>query len=184
MGLSKLFMNKGMAIFQKLINIFAWVFLALFGIGLILTLAANLNVLGGYRHLIVQSGSMEPTIMTGDVIVIAKANDYQKNDVITFQDVEGEITTHRIDEVRKVDGGKEYMTKGDANRVQDNDVIFEREIMGKVVFTIPKLGYFIYFLRSKAGMVIFLIIPACLIVVDEVINIFKLIGSKKKVSEN
>jgi len=177
-------MHKGIIIFQKFINIFAWIFLALFGVGLILTLAANLNVLGGYRLLIVQSGSMEPTIMTGDVIVIAKANTYQKNDVITFQDSQKSITTHRVYEAEEVGGEKLFTTKGDANRVQDNDVVSERLVMGKVILTIPKLGYFIYFLRSKIGFVIFLIIPACLIVIDEIINIFKLTGSKRKIGEN
>lgn len=177
-------MNKWVVVLQKLINIFAWVFLALFGIGLILTLVANFNSIGGYRQLIVQSGSMEPTIMTGDVIVIAKATSYQKNDVITFQDSEKSITTHRIYEVDEIGGEKQFITKGDANRAQDNNVVSANQIMGKVVLTIPRLGYFIFFLRSKIGVVIFLIIPACLIVVDEIINIIKQVQSKKKVSEN
>lgn len=177
-------MNKWIVLLQKVINVFAWVFLGVFIIGLILTVAANLNVLGGYRQLVVQSGSMEPTIMTGDVIIIAKVNSYQKNDVITFQDNEKGITTHRIYEIDEVGGEKQFVTKGDANRAQDNNTISEKEIMGKVVLTIPKLGYFIFFLRSKIGFIIFLIVPALLIIVDETINIFKQLKTKKKVSEN
>jgi signal peptidase len=177
-------MNKRVILLQNIINVFAWVFLGLFALGLILTVAANFNVLGGYRQLIVQSGSMEPTIMTGDIIVIGRSNIYQKNDVVTFRDSEKSITTHRIYEVDTVGGEKQFVTKGDANRVQDNNVVSEKEVMGKVILTVPKLGYFIFFLRSRMGIAIFLILPACLIVVDEIINIFKQLKTKKKVSEN
>ena len=149
-------MNKVVIFFQRFINVFAWIFLTLFGIGLILTLLGNLNTLGGYKQLIVQSGSMEPTIMTGDVIVIAKAGTYQKNDVITFQDIDKGITTHRVDSVNDIGGEKQFVTKGDANRVQDSDIVSEKEIMGKLILTIPKLGFFISFLRSKIGFSYFL----------------------------
>jgi len=165
-------MSKKTNIFQTILNFTAWIFLGIFAIGIITTMLANVNLLGGYRPLIVQSGSMEPTIMTGDVIVIATAPNYQKNDVVTFQDPENGIITHRIIEIKN-DNDTQFVTKGDANRTQDESLIFENQIMGKTILIVPRLGYFINFTRTKPGIIIFLIIPGILIVIDELISIVK-----------
>lgn len=162
--------KKRKNIFQSLLNIISWAFISLFVFSLLFTAVSNLNILGGYRSLIVQSGSMEPTIMTGDVIIIAKANDYVKNDVITFQDEEGLITTHRLITIAEKEP-KVYSTKGDANRVSDDASVVFDQIMGKVILTVPKLGYFLIFVRSKIGMTVFVGIPALLIIIDEIANI-------------
>lgn len=166
-------MDKPKSVFQKIRDIVAWVFLAIFAVGITTTILANVNLLGGYRPLIVQSGSMEPTIMTGDVIIIATPISYQVNDVITFLDPENGVITHRIVEVKNNALGKAYLTKGDANRTQDEGLVAEQQILGKTVLKIPRLGYFINFTRTAAGMIIFLIIPALLIVIDEIVTIFR-----------
>jgi len=176
-------MNKTINLFQIIRNIIAWIFLAIFIVGIIMTTLANVNLLGGYRPLIVQSGSMEPTIMTGDVIVIATAFDYQKNDVVTFLDPENGVITHRIIETKNTTSGVQFVTKGDANRTQDESLIIKNQIMGKTILKIPRLGYFINFTRTKIGMIIFLFIPAFLIVVDEIISVFRKIKVKSS-SEN
>jgi signal peptidase len=165
-------------IFQILLNIFSWGFLGAFALMLIITAVSNLSVFGGYKSLIVQSGSMEPTIMTGDVVVIGKAIKYLTNDVITFNDEEGYITTHRIIEANN----NVYKTKGDANREQDSESVEESQVMGKVILTVPKLGYFITFVRSGKGLIIFVFIPAFLIVIDELIKIVITAKNKKNVS--
>jgi len=159
-------------LFQIIINTVSWFFIAAFVIGFFITAISNFNVIGGYKSLIVQSGSMEPTIMTGDVIIVAQASSYRQNEVITFYDIDGYLTTHRIFEI--VSGSSpRYVTKGDANRVQDNNEVSLTQIIGKVILTIPKLGYFIGFTRSKIGLIIFILVPAALIIIDEVIRIIK-----------
>lgn len=167
--------KKGL--FQRILNAISWLFLGVFVATLILTAVSNLNLLGGYRSLIVQSGSMEPTIMTGDVIIIAKANDYLKNDVITFKDEENSVTTHRIYALSE-DNQKIYETKGDANRAEDDAKVLFEQIMGKVILVIPRLGYFLFFIRSKTGLILFVGLPALLIIVDELINIKKAVRHK------
>jgi len=169
---------KSKKIYQIVVNIISWLFLGLFVTVLIITAVSNLNVIGGYKSLIVQSGSMEPTIMTGDVIIIAKAPTYLKNEVITFIDNEDQLTTHRIAEVTTVGSQAQYGTKGDANRDQDNDNVARSQVLGKVILTVPKLGYFLTFVRSPVGLVIFVGLPALLIIIDEIIKIIGAIKQK------
>jgi len=163
--------------FQLFLSFFSWIFLGGFVVVLLFTATSNLNFFGGYKSLIVQSGSMEPAIKTGDIILINKANYYQINDVVTYSDTESNINTHRIIENKNGLGG-EFITKGDANRIEDSESVFIDQIMGKVVLIIPKLGYFITFVRSRNGLIIFVYIPALLIVADEVIKIVN--ASRKK----
>lgn len=167
-------------IFQKFLNIVSWLFLGAFLVALVFTAISNLNFSGGYKSLIVQSGSMEPSIMAGDVIIIAKESVYQKNDVVTFTDAEGYTTTHRI--IDKTSNSNKIVTQGDANRVQDNEEITQEQILGKVILTIPKLGFFLSFIRSGKGLLIFVFIPALLIVIDEISHIYKAVKEKKNVS--
>lgn len=90
----------------------------------------------GYSPLPVMSGSMEPVFHAGDVIIIQKADDYQLNDIITFQS-EGALITHRI--IERNENG--YVTKGDANSAKDEDIIQKDQIIGTYVVAIPWIGY-------------------------------------------
>lgn len=136
--------------------------------------ASNSDVIPMYKVFVVQSGSMEPTIMTGDVIVVKDSNEYVVGDIITFNDIHSRRVTHRIfDNVSGSDS--DFVTKGDANRTEDNAVVSKSNIIGKVVYTIPSLGYLFVFAKKPIGIIIFLIIPSVLILFDEV---FKLLFRK------
>ena len=114
---------------------------------------------------------MEPTIMTGDIIIIHENPSYYKNDVVTFNTKDGRIVTHRI--IKTVTKGEKnlFMTKGDANRSEDEALISLDQIMGKVTFVVPKLGYFVAFSKSLPGLIIFVFIPAGLILIGELVKI-------------
>lgn len=135
--------------------------------------SSNFNIFDGYQPFLVQSGSMEPAIMTGDVVVIQNRGTYFINDVITFRTSSGDrIVTHRIIAVNK-EKVKKYSTKGDANRSGDEDVIDDQQIIGKVVLVIPKLGYFVAFSKSPRGLIFLLVIPAVVLILDELVKIKK-----------
>lgn len=124
-----------------------------------------------WRSYVVQSGSMEPSIMTGDLIIIQKQTTYAKNDVITFKDVNQRTVTHRIMEISKSQPVT-VTTKGDANQTIDIDTITQEQIIGKVVQVLPKFGYVVRFIKSPWGFILTIITPAILIVYDEVKVIF------------
>lgn len=84
----------------------------------------------GYSVLIVCSGSMNPNIKTGNIIIIKKTEKYQVDDVVTFSKNAKKLITHRI--IDKCEN--EFITKGDNNNVQDDEKVKENEIYGKVIF--------------------------------------------------
>lgn len=122
---------------------------------------------------IVQSGSMEPEIPVGAIVAIVPAAKYAVGDVITFGDdtVKRIPTTHRIVSIEREGGSTRYVTKGDANEEADNGRTSYSEVIGKVVLTVPRLGYVLDFARSKNGFMFMVVIPAALIVLDELITI-------------
>jgi signal peptidase len=165
--------HKGKGFFAVLKNIISWLVIVIFLGVLVLSLMSSTRIFGSYRSFIIQSGSMEPTIMTGDVIVTVGDGRYTKNDVVTFIDEQNMKTTHRIIEVKNDSDGKEFVTKGDANRTQDRATITTEDIIGRVMLTIPKLGFVISFARTPKGIVILILAPAVLVIIDELLKIKK-----------
>ncbi|MFA5886795.1 MAG: signal peptidase I [Patescibacteria group bacterium] len=161
-----------MKIIRFILGLVKWAILVGITLLALYLFSSNFNVFGGYQPFLVQSGSMEPAIMTGDVIVIQNRGTYFINDVVSFRTNADRIVTHRIVAVEK---GKEnrYSTKGDANRSGDEDIITNKQVIGKVVLVIPKLGYFVAFSKSRSGLIWLLIIPAAILILDELIKIKK-----------
>lgn len=164
--------EEPMSIIRFIGNAIVWIIILCFIALAFFSLTSNTDYLGGYRSFLVQSGSMEPSIMTGDIIIIGKAPEYKKNDVITFHGEE-RIVTHRIIGIEEKNGLKTIMTKGDANRSEDEGVITEDKIIGKVAFVVPKFGYFVDFARSTYGLIILIMIPAAILILDQLFTVKK-----------
>ena len=109
----------------------------------------------GYKSMIVLSGSMEPTIMKGDLIIVKKANsNYLKTkDIIAFRNEDKTITSHRIIKVDKIDGKLYFKTKGDNNNTMDEDVVVAKDIEGIYVSRIPELGNFLMYIQTIQGFI-------------------------------
>lgn len=139
-----------------------------------LFLVSVLPIPGNIDVKIVQSGSMEPAIKVGSVVVIKPSKNYDVNDVITFgKDTKEDVpTTHRIINERVVTGNPMYTTKGDANEDKDVKEVREDEIIGKVLISIPFLGYILDFAKKPLGFALLIGIPAVIVIYDEVRNIF------------
>ena len=118
---------------------------AVIGFAAGLAAAVTLPPLFGFKTLTVLSGSMEPTLMTGGMVVdeVITPLDARPGDIVTFNDPEdrGRLITHRLRSIR-VDRSKAYMvTRGDANDTSEHwNVPLDAEI-GRVVYHIPLLGY-------------------------------------------
>ena len=130
---------------------------------------------GNIKVKIVQSGSMEPSIKTGGLVIIKPFSEYHIGDVIMFgEDTKTKVpTTHRIvaDEVRS--GVFYYTTKGDANEDPDPQQVKQSEVIGKVLFSIPYLGYVLDFAKKPLGFALLIGVPAAIVVFDEVANILR-----------
>jgi len=161
-----------MGIMKLILALFQGVVLIGITLLVLYVVSSNFNIFGGLQPYVVQSGSMEPSIMTGDVVVIHEKAEYVLNDVITFRDNSNHIITHRIVSVEH-DNGTTYATKGDANRTGDKEVIQGDQIIGAVALVIPKLGFIVAFAKSKYGLLSLIFIPAIVFITDELIKIIK-----------
>jgi signal peptidase len=96
----------------------------------------------GFRPSIISSGSMTPTLQVGDVIITVEAspNDIKIGDIIQYSG-ENEIIAHRVVDIQQEGGIQYFITKGDDNNAPDPEPVSPSQVIGKTVFTIPKLGW-------------------------------------------
>jgi len=164
-------------IFKIIVNT---ILVIIFSFG-VLVVFSFLPITGNIKILSVLSGSMEPKIHTGSLIFIKPEGEYNIGDVVTRITEEKNVTiTHRIIEKESVDGKIIFNTKGDANNIEDNETVTEEQIIGKVFFNVPYFGYAVNFAKTTKGMILVIIIPAVIIVYEEllkikteIINVFK-----------
>src|SRR3989338_8310306 len=137
-------------------------------------LVALFPIKGNYQIKIVKSGSMEPSIKTGSIVVIKPSASYAVGDVVTFgKDTKKDIpTTHRIVSSRAVEGVLLFTTKWDANEDKDTNEIRQGDINGKVLFDVPYFGYIIDLARKPLGFAVLIILPALILIFDEGVKIF------------
>ena len=131
------------------------------------------------------SGSMEPTIHVYDVVVNFATNspeDIKVGDVITFISTsyisEGLTVTHRVQDIKIVNGEYEFVTKGDNNPVADGSTAKYSNVIGKVKFKIPQLGRVQFLVASKAGWFLVVLLPAMGVIIYDVIKLLKLLATK------
>lgn len=110
----------------------------------------------GYRFYIIMSGSMEPDIKTGDMIITKESDNYKIGDVIAFKDANF-VTAHRIVEISTEDGEKIFKTKGDNNNTADRNLVKSQQIKGKIVNKIPKVGKAVLYLKTHWIILVLLI---------------------------
>ena len=108
----------------------------------------------GYTFFEVATGSMANTINIGDIVVVKVNEAFKENDIIVYKE-ENSFITHRV---IKIDG-QDLITRGDANNSEDKPIKSD-QILGKVIYIIPKIGIWRKVLASPEilGMIIISII--------------------------
>lgn len=173
-----------MKIFKIIFNLIYW--LATFALVVIAssTTFSVLKIPAGLKMLVVQSGSMEPIIKTGSVVLTKKQDTYSIGDIITFVQGGKDSTTHRVVKTEVVSGKELFHTKGDANQAEDREAISTENVLGKTIFAIPYLGYAVAFTKTQKGFVFLIVVPATIIIFSEFLNlkkeILKLIEKRKE----
>ncbi len=126
----------------------------------------------GISPVIVMSGSMSPEFETGDLIFVQRTDPYtlKVDDVICYLEDESAVT-HRIIEVTEEGGQPMYITKGDANNVEDVVPVTPEQIEGKYTGVhLAGVGDFAIFLQSVPGMILFIGGPILLFILWDVIR--------------
>jgi len=168
-----------------MIKIFTYIFGAAVALIAILLIVSIFPITGNYKVMIVQSGSMEPTIKTGSVVVIKPALSYEVGDVITFGPTpKGKIpTTHRIVTEDIKNSMETYTTKGDSNDSADLKEVLQKDVLGKVYVSVPFIGYALAAAKEPVGFLILIIVPALIILFDEGKKIFTELKKMKRDTE-
>lgn len=131
--------------------------------------------IGGYCPLIVLTGSMEPEINSGDLIIVKQIDgaDVKERDVIAFFDPDGNgqsILTHRVISIVEKDGKTAFATKGDANNTEDRLPVTEDKLVGIYQFRIPGMGSVAMFMQTTTGLIVCVVLPLVLLVGYDVIR--------------
>jgi signal peptidase I len=134
------------------------------------------SIFGG-RSLTVMSGSMEPALGVGDVVINGRVTpaDVRVGDIVTFSDPEGtgKLLTHRVRRVRIADGTAHVVTKGDnSNAVERWDMPAEGSL-GRVEFRVPLLGFLVFWLHGPLARIGLIVIPALLLAGFELWRIWR-----------
>jgi signal peptidase len=148
-------------------------------LGSLLTVAAT-NLLG-YQSYVIYSGSMEPIVKVGSLLLTRPADveDLRVGDVITYRSPGNHTTlTHRIVSVRQEDGERVFTTKGDASLEPDPREVILRGQVSKMAFDIPYLGYVVDFAKSTQGVVLLLLVPAAGLLLMQGLKLWKARASR------
>lgn len=124
-----------------------WAAWALATIVVMLVLTATGPVLLGDRVYVVTGGSMEPAIPLGSSVTVDKVDwsELQVGDAITFVTRKNEIVTHRVVGQTFDEHGPAFTTRGDANEDTDEEMVRPVNIIGRVWYHLPLVGYVMYF---------------------------------------
>lgn len=110
----------------------------------------------GYDIYVVVSGSMEPNIPVGSIVLCKEVENaqLQTGDVIVFTDPDRGTTpiTHRVVSNDPATGS--IITKGDANEREDTNPVTYNHVIGKVAMHIPRMGYTAAALTSVLGKIV------------------------------
>jgi len=163
---------------KKILKALTLVFIILFFI-IFLGFYRPVSLWGDTHYEPVYTGSMEPAIPVGSVVVIKPVNPetLKVGDIICFK-VETEYpktVTHRIIGITS----QGFITKGDANEDPDQWIVKKDNVVGRVVAVIPLIGYLTYFVRTPVGFILLIVIPATIMIIMEIRNIVKELKKKK-----
>ena len=103
----------------------------------------------GFSYATVISGSMEPAFSAGDMLVFRQYDSYGVNDIVIFSNASAYVT-HRI--TGQSNGS--FITKGDANNIEDEELLMPEEIEGKMILVIPAAGRILGFFKTPLGILL------------------------------
>lgn len=147
--------------------------------GFVLTtmLAGAIPLALGDRSYVVRSGSMAPTIDTGDVVVAEPISplDAEVGQVVTFDNPEadGALTTHRAIAIDRHGNEVRFITKGDSNTGVERWTVRADGSIGRVLYRVPKLGFISVAIQTPTGRIGLVIVPAILLAASGLARIWR-----------
>ena len=179
--------KKGLTV---IVSVVLWGIILLAALFAFTTLATrddnNVASLAGYTPMVVETDSMAPTFLSGDLILIKKCDTASLNegDIICFHTIinnEYALNTHRIQSIVEQGGARSYTTLGDNNNgIADTHVISDGDIVGKYVGKVQKLGTVMDFLSGSTGFLLVIVLPMLLFFIYQIYHLIMISIRLKK----
>lgn len=145
----------------------------------------------GYRAFIVQSDSMAATDFSAGDVIFVKSVDaaaLEAGDVVSFLSLDashfGEVITHKIRRrVLDESGVEAFVTFGTTTDIDDSALVYPSQLLGVYQGRIAKLGYFLAFLKTVPGYLLFVFLPFVILILSEArraISLFREIRRDKQ----
>ncbi len=123
------------------------------------------------------TGSMEPTISAGDVVIEEPISPLEAKvgDIVTFRDPEEESKelTHRVRSIKPDGSELAFVTKGDANNTREHWQIPVGGQLGRIVYVVPWVGHVAALTHTRLGWLVLLAIPLLLLALEELVRIWR-----------
>ena len=135
----------------------------------------------GIRMFSIQTESMYPTLLPGDLIFdvgVKDPGELRNGDIITYWTVingERVLNTHRIHEIYDGGGYLIFSTKGDNNSAADPLTVHESEIVGQYAFRVEGIGKVFDYLQTSTGFLIVVVIPVFLFFLFHLVQFFRVL---------
>lgn len=132
------------------------------------------QVVGATQSYVVLSSSMSPSIHAGDIVVVDSVDPatIEEGDIITYERNDN-LVTHRVIEVTTESGERAFRTQGDANEDPDPTPVTASAVVGAVLFHVPLAGHVIAFGQTALGTLLLVIVPALLLIVNEMYSLYQ-----------
>lgn len=180
--------NKVFRIIKLIKNIICWTLIVVLVFTLVVFFMSRINgstpSVFGYSIFRVSSGSMEPELMVGDIILdktVDNPEDLKVGDIITFKsgDYGDLLVTHKVIKAPYEENGKLMLqTKGIANEVEDKPISVDN-VKGIMICKVDYLDTVYNVFLSPWGLLI-LIALIVIIFFDEIITIVKILTNNDK----
>ena len=134
----------------------------------------------GYSVFRVLTGSMEPAIETDSLIVVERvdASEVKTGDIISFFSQDpvhgGAVNTHRVVSIEQNGDNWNFVTKGDANQLEDKYVTSSEDLIGKVVFVSHGMGIMVHLLSNPLIFIPVILLPMFVILVSNLSRTIRL----------
>lgn len=171
------------------VSVILWIIILLAALYAFVTLATkdegSVANIAGISPLRVQSDSMKPTFEKGDLIFIKQVDTetLEVGDIITFHTIienQYVLNTHRIAEIKEINGVRNYVTQGDNNKISDSHVIVGGDIVGKYITKVPVLGSIMDAISSKVGFLLIIVLPMLLFFIYQLYHLIMVSIELKK----
>lgn len=177
--------SRGKRILNTIINIVLVLAIALAAVctyvSFVSTSGNGVPSILGIRMFSIQTESMYPTLMPGDLIfdnAVKDASELRKDDIITYWTVingERVLNTHRIYEIYDGGGYLIFSTKGDNNTIADPLTVHESEVVGKYSFRVSGVGKVFDYLQTSTGFLIVIVVPVFLFFLFHLVQFFRVL---------